>query len=799
MMEMNKLALTCGRGFLMENEHQLFLRRLHGLLSFTNCAGDQANVRSLHQNRLVERRVFKKHILDVLSEIPDISEYNFENLAPYKTQENLRAQIQSKSQAESDTGAFMKFLRTIRDEMLRVNPELEQKLTPHTSLAQFLEIRPSLHYNKNLHTIFGDPGYGKTVHIKQIAERFVHNLRRTDDCKIMPIFLKAKDIATSLEKNPAQKWIPLVRDLVSESLGYDIDTKLFSKSRKNIVLFVDAYDECRNADLHHVTKFLSDVFWDTSSHVVLTSRYSHIEKVKEMEEEMKRGFASLSKGHNTINVTHYHIDFTKNELCDIMPEKLLIAWGVDDYYTNHQIKLQFASYKDILTHPVFVGIFSLMVHRGDKVVDPTSLDGGKLVKLRSSITNHHIRFIEKVIYLGIELALERFEGAETERFVNIFTAIAWAYLVSNEGDLDSNIQILKLLDIIEITPDEINIIKKGIGLLYSTDGETLDWVHKTIIEVGAAQFVHRSPQHIHYELIQSDCFMIALIIGISDDSGHNINDAPITRLASFFSGELSEDVLLQLLTHHPSWETPLFKSIEVYILENIPRLRLERLPELDKRSNELAIYLEECSISGKKIPAHPFQFKHCLEQYLQLSDHFYLQEPSYAQVEKLLKFIDSSNIENKIANDYLLRTHLVGETLEISYGMWLRLPDRARKHIFGNVERWKLMNWFSKRYPSYIRINSILDSNPSKVFNERSRDTLKQMETVFADLFKTMKEKIDHEFNLLMNLGVKGTYVWNPESTLEKFAYIYHIITLGKYPDGEMSHPTVEDIVRLIP
>ena len=75
----------------------------------------------------------------------------------------------------------------------------EELLTPSVDILEEISV-----HNHHLHIIHGDPGYGKTIHLQQISERFVRQ-QRTSEQATMPVCIKAKHLAASIREHAKEE------------------------------------------------------------------------------------------------------------------------------------------------------------------------------------------------------------------------------------------------------------------------------------------------------------------------------------------------------------------------------------------------------------------------------------------------------------------------------------------------------------------------------------------------------------------------------------------------------------------
>ena len=786
---------------MMESEYQRYLRRIHAFLSFTNCAGEHAKVRLLHRNRLATFAGLKTQVLSHLDKVTDDSDHDFSNLDLSNNSEGQRKRLRKiiKDLDDDDPGQSMKTLTEIRNELIRVDKELHKELCINLNLEEklFSTTNDLNDYSSRIRVIFGDPGYGKTVQLIQLAENFVHEVRKNQHDSIIPFFCKAKDIVSAVKEHPdldrgdAYSVVSiLIRNLMDHDV--DLDELAAEGEGRRIVAFIDAWDECDSADFELLEVFMINL-WLRNADVVLTSRHSHTESIMEIGSFLGTEIPYLDE--------FYFVDFTPGELRKQMPTKLLNAWGLDDHFTSNEIKLKFSAYEKVLTHPVFVGIFCLMVQRGEEVVDPMQLDDGKMLKFRSEITSLHVRFIDRVTKLGIELALERYKIKDTERYHDIFKAVAWTYHVTNEKNLNSIVEIMSLLGIIEIDRKELEPIKHGMGLLYSTDGESIEWVHKTLYEVGAAQFVHQHPNRLHRQLISSDCFLLALIREISDNEEVTLTKNPITRLARYFSSE-DISIIQAFLEYHPAWKKPLFNDITPSTKKRANMVKLHKRGDLDAGQSDLANFLIELSKEGAKIPTFPTQYKDCLTAFFNHSEHFHLQ----LRLGELMGFIQVTH-KRKGAKEFFAKHLLQDGDLKVHLGYVHLMEESMLTYLLDNIDRWTLLRWYSSEYPRLVRVNRLY------AFEGWAEDMRKQyeqnvefvgdlLEPMFEDILTKMKNKIENEYDILLDdIPHEIDKIWTGQPTssiFDKFMIIYRLRDTGDYYEALLDDPTMDQLLDLL-
>ena len=131
---------------------------------------------------------------------------------------------------------------------------------------------------------------------------------------------------------------------------------LIKQNSSRIVFFIDAFDEAREMDMPNLVHFISRITNEASNSVILTNRNSHADQFGRLWKKMPD---RESKNHG---IRKYHIDFTPDELRHEMPNKLMAAWEIDGMDVEVRMEEEITmTYSKVLTHPLFVGIFRIMV------------------------------------------------------------------------------------------------------------------------------------------------------------------------------------------------------------------------------------------------------------------------------------------------------------------------------------------------------------------------------------------------------------------------------------------------------
>ena len=137
------------------------------------------------------------------------------------------------------------------------------------------------------------------------------------------------------------------------------------------------------------------------------------------------------------------IHFTKQELRYEMPTKLANAWGINSDQLAHSAMVQFKDYEAVLTHPLFVGFFCMLLEAN--ALTPLE-EYKKRIHLDGPISLQHVIFLRKVIEFGLGPTIkERSEVTETEmdKIKRVFFFIASTYLTTGLTNMTHILSFIK--------------------------------------------------------------------------------------------------------------------------------------------------------------------------------------------------------------------------------------------------------------------------------------------------------------------------------------------------------------------
>ena len=199
-----------------------YLSKLHSKVIYADCAGEEAYIPSLHHNRLVNMDEFLLPILtgmfkkdgQITTEDPITGKLFTEDITVQMGTKEIAKKFKFFEKAVKETfpkkiKTYAKLFHQNPSEAFREVVTLRNKLLDHDLPSELLT--PSVDileeisvHNHQLHIIHGDPGYGKTIHLQQISERFVRQ-QRTSEQATMPVCIKAKHLAASIREHAKEE------------------------------------------------------------------------------------------------------------------------------------------------------------------------------------------------------------------------------------------------------------------------------------------------------------------------------------------------------------------------------------------------------------------------------------------------------------------------------------------------------------------------------------------------------------------------------------------------------------------
>jgi len=488
----------------------------------------------------------------------------------------------------------------------------------------------------NLITIFGNPGFGKTIQLRQFAHNFTEkqfdNIEDIDSV-IIPVFVKANILAKNIDKIAT---VPYAVDMGEETfngksvsstdelLQILIDSAVESDSQisketisealkewdlSRILVLIDAYDECQSSeDRMQILNVIADDFWESGMTVITTCRNSH-------QPEFIEKFSYLGAEE----IVQLDVSFTTSELKEIMPRKLANAWGIGGDDIAYQVEHKFKEYEEVLTHPLFVGLFCLLLDDGRlEQIDNEIMESIDLNIKEGEMGLKHIKFLMQVIDIGLDINISERNSKpmsknRSDKLRTAFCHMAAASHIYQITQIDLIFDFIKMGMKIELDKEDKKILTENLGIIYATDGQTIDWSHPTIPEVATGMLFAQDNTYSKLFKTQdghgmmSDIWSECLVLTMAS-YGREINQRidlfkPIHSSLQKFDYR-STLKTLRMLDHI---ETPIFSDLQ-YNSES-GKLTPQYFDGLDEVHTDLGKRYIEAANSGNAfpLPLHAFE------------------------------------------------------------------------------------------------------------------------------------------------------------------------------------------------
>ena len=401
-------------------------------------------------------------------------------------------------------------------------------------------------------SIIGDPGFGKTIQLRQFTYKLIANLLKENSTNIIPIFVKAKSLSkniqaiatspfgfsfgdsensteyhgnsTSSKEEAVEIFIQSMLETEPE-LDEGIVRNMFSMQRNvfdNMYLIIDAYDEILSEDRRmEIVSFIDDNIERHKCPIIMTCRKSH-------KSELTNFFNEVNGEINTHNSLDIH--FTSHELRFEMPAKLAKAWGMNSDQLSLSAANLYKQYETVLTHPLFVGFFCMLLSHD--ALHPSNSSNPYLKKSKkkeeadSTVSLQHVAFLKRVIEFGLEINVkERQSISEDEiaRIRKLFCYIAATYITTGLSNLENILKYVAKYHDISPSTREKQILNDNLGVMFVNSEREIDWTHKTLPEVATGLLILENPDYKDYLVnefgsifgrdgeLWSECLLITLI------------------------------------------------------------------------------------------------------------------------------------------------------------------------------------------------------------------------------------------------------------------------------------------------
>lgn len=442
-----------------------------------------------------------------------------------------------------------------------------------------------------IYTIFGDPGWGKTIQLRQFTEKFVYQQIKNKINHKIPIYVKANILAEKIgniatneygiaieqpDGNTTEHYgkstsnrhemTEICKQAILESepnIESELIDNLFEIQRDvfaNMILIIDAYDEVSNEESRYqLLSFINDNIERHNCPVIITSRKSH-------KKELISGFNSFNDEINPL--TKLEIHFTTHELRFIMPTKLANAWGINSDQLSAAVSEQFNSYQEVLSHPLFIGLFCMLLNHKSLPLNPKnhfpSFNVNKkptgVTNLQAPLTLPHISFLTQVIDFGLRINInERKDVSEkiVNRIRKIFCYVAATYQRTGLKNIDQIFTFIEKFHDVSVTEEEKKIMKNNLGIIFINDEHQIQWTHPNIAEVAMGLLISEDKKFREYLTskqgslfgngLWSEALFMTVIFEDLKDYANDENDESLSNIISEIIPKLGSREMWQTL------------------------------------------------------------------------------------------------------------------------------------------------------------------------------------------------------------------------------------------------------------
>lgn len=357
--------------------------------------------------------------------------------------------------------------------------------------------------------IYGNPGFGKTIYLRQLAHSIADQALEQGPQQYteIPFFFKAKVLAKHLREFGTRNYedfsdesgAPITynglgannfnefHSILTHSALFtepDLDANsvhdLLMRWREisnfpQMVLIIDAMDECGSRDdRYSIAKFLwtFSEFTGIFPKVIFSCRHSHKEEINDITIAVGSEFP-----------LEFDMKFTQEELQNIMPTKLANAWGISSDKISYMASKHYHSFQHAANNPLFVGLFCLLIY--NKQLDQVKV-GEKSIKLpiKGNYSFEHVEFLKKIIEIGLEINIkDRVSNFDLQAIRKDFLYVSAVSELMNSTNFEEIFELCDAIFLHKIPAQNQKILKENLGVIYANDGENVEFTHKTIKEV----------------------------------------------------------------------------------------------------------------------------------------------------------------------------------------------------------------------------------------------------------------------------------------------------------------------------
>lgn len=515
-------------------------------------------------------------------------------------------------------------------------------------------------------TVYGDPGWGKTILLRQHGYNLANALLHEEPDEILPnegqegyipVYLKGKVLIKHVESLSPYEWeigMPVDDDsqetfLMSElnnlqkicinailesekELDKEIVTSFIHdafEKKRNILFLIDAYDEVPNRESRiNLINFMHEQFRLHGNRCILTSRFTHREELEEFSE-----IISDIGGWGEIRTLEIH--FTNHECQYEMPIKLANAWGSDSGDIEYYVSESWQEYRDVLNTPLFVGLFCMLISEGHLHEMGSSVAGDGLLRTRSRksvinqygerviysekpVTMPHVMFLRKVIDFGLKENIQNRkqinEGVDLGKLRKIVLYVAATHKILNLNSVNVILKYIQKIHSIKLTTEELKIFKEDLGIMFVNSENDIEWTHPTLPEVALGMLISEDTDYRNYlesmhgsifgprDVWWSECLILTLISN-NQISRQDLEFHPLFELVKMFPKMGGRSVRNTLYMFSPLFKNFKFTMIELNFYKKEFEFKVEcRRPELLETAKSLGKLYFGAIVEGRPFP-----------------------------------------------------------------------------------------------------------------------------------------------------------------------------------------------------
>ena len=515
-------------------------------------------------------------------------------------------------------------------------------------------------------TVYGDPGWGKTILLRQHGYNLANALLHEEPDEILPnegqegyipVYVKGKFLIKHVESLSPYEWeigMPVddeshemflmskLNDLQNicinamleseKELDKEIVTSFIHEifeGERNILFLIDAYDEIPSREGRlNLINFMHEQFRLHDNRCILTSRFTHREELEEFSE-----IISDIGGWGEIKSLEIH--FTDQECQYEMPTKLANAWGSDSGDIEYYVSERWQDYRDVLNTPLFVGLFCMLISEGHLHEMGSGVAGDGLLRTRSRksvinqygervrnsekpVTMPHVMFLRKVIDFGLKENIQNRkqinDGVDLGKLRKIVLYVAATHKILNLNSVNVILKYIQKIHSIKLTTEELKIFKEDLGIMFVNSENDIEWTHPTLPEVALGMLISEDTEYRNYlesmhgsifgpkDVWWSEC----LILTLTSNNQSSLNDLefhPLFELVKMFPKMGRRSVRNTLNMFSPLFKNFEFTKIELNFNKKEFEFEVEcRRPELQETATRLGDLYFAAIVEGRPFP-----------------------------------------------------------------------------------------------------------------------------------------------------------------------------------------------------